>query len=307
MATRTLSALFEDYSAARRAVERLEAAGFPAGDISVIGRDRRADSLAASSAYGSTTGTTTTTTGTTTSTSSTDATTGYASTDSESGDNAATGATLGAVLGGGAGLLAGVGMLAIPGLGPVVAAGWLASTLAGAVAGGATGGVIGALTGAGVPEDQAHEYAEGIRRGGTLVTVRAVDGPQVQLAADILDDEGTIDMDERSASWRSEGWSGRYGDDTTTGTGLSQTGTTVPGDISGTGGSTMRPTSVPPMSGSTTDTDRAGDVPRGRRVRSYPLADPDVRDDSLRPTDPTATDVREHREGRDRSVDIGPA
>jgi len=59
---------------------------------------------------------------------------------------------MGAALGGGAGLLAGLGVMAIPGLGPVVAAGWLASVLLGAGAGAATGGIIGALTGAGIPE-----------------------------------------------------------------------------------------------------------------------------------------------------------
>jgi hypothetical protein len=67
-------------------------------------------------------------------------------------------------------LLAGLGLLAIPGLGPVVAAGWLASTALGAVAGGAAGGLIGALTAAGVSQEDAHVSAEGIRRGGTLVT-----------------------------------------------------------------------------------------------------------------------------------------
>ena len=88
------------------------------------------------------------------------------------GDNTgtATGASLGTVLGGGAGLLAGLGMLAIPGLGPVVAAGWLASTLVGAGVGAAAGGVVGALTDAGVSHEDAHAYAEGINRGGTLVT-----------------------------------------------------------------------------------------------------------------------------------------
>ena len=63
-------------------------------------------------------------------------------------------------------------MLAIPGIGPVVAAGWLASTAAMAAAGGATGGLIGALTQSGIGEDDAHAYAEGVRRGGTLVTAR---------------------------------------------------------------------------------------------------------------------------------------
>ena len=72
-------------------------------------------------------------------------------------------------------MLAGLGLLAIPGLGPVVAAGWLASTALGAAVGGAAGGLIGALTAAGVSKEDADIYAEGIRRGGTLVTARVPD------------------------------------------------------------------------------------------------------------------------------------
>src|SRR6185437_13482826 len=98
-------------------------------------------------------------------------------TESKAASGAGTGATTGAVLGGGAGLLAGLGMLAIPGVGPVVAAGWLVATLAGAGAGAAVGaaagGLVGSLTAAGVPEREAHVYAEGVRRGSSLVTVRA--------------------------------------------------------------------------------------------------------------------------------------
>jgi uncharacterized membrane protein len=81
-------------------------------------------------------------------------------------------AGIGATLGGAAGLLAGLSALVLPGIGAVAAAGWLASALAGAVAGGAAGGVVGALIEAGVSENDAANYAEGVRRGGTLVTVR---------------------------------------------------------------------------------------------------------------------------------------
>src|SRR5205085_5078419 len=94
-------------------------------------------------------------------------------------EGAGTGAGIGAGIGGAAGLLAGLGLLAIPGVGPVVAAGWLVATAAGAatgaVVGGAAGGLVGSLTGAGVPENDAHFYAEGVRRGGTLVTARVDD------------------------------------------------------------------------------------------------------------------------------------
>jgi hypothetical protein len=81
-------------------------------------------------------------------------------------------AGVGAVLGGAAGLLAGRSAFALPGVGVVVTAGWLVSTLAGAVAGGTAGGVVGALIEAGVSENEAAGYAEGVRRGGTLVTIR---------------------------------------------------------------------------------------------------------------------------------------
>ena len=173
MTTRTISAMFDSYSDARDAVTRLERAGIPHDDISIISND------ASHKQYHS----------------------------DDQGSGAGTGASLGTLIGGGTGLLAGLGLLAIPGLGPVVAAGWLASTALGAGIGAAAGGLVGSLTGAGIDESDAHAYAEGVRRGGTLVTVRADDAMAAR-AADILDDEGTIDMDEREQSWRSEGWTG---------------------------------------------------------------------------------------------------
>lgn len=119
---------------------------------------------------------------------------------------AGTGATLGTVLGGGAGLLAGLGMLAIPGVGPVVAAGWLIATLTGAGVGAAGGGLLGSLTGAGVHEDHAHVYAEGVRRGGTLVTVRAEDSQRAMIEQ-VLARYSPVDPDARGAEYRSSGWS----------------------------------------------------------------------------------------------------
>lgn len=122
---------------------------------------------------------------------------------------AASGAGVGAVLGGGAGLLAGAGLMAIPGLGPVVAAGWLAATLTGAVtgavAGGVAGGVIEALVASGVDRDQAHVYAEGVHRGGTLVTVRSDDALDSTVAR-LLDQSNPVDVVDRERLYRSEGW-----------------------------------------------------------------------------------------------------
>jgi hypothetical protein len=130
--------------------------------------------------------------------------------DNDTAEGAAKGATTGGLLGGGAGLLAGLGMLAIPGLGPVVAAGWLASTAAGAVAGalagGATGGILGALKDAGENDDDAHVYAEGVRRGGSIVSVRADDAQAAQVEA-ILDRHRGVHARDRGEKYRESGWS----------------------------------------------------------------------------------------------------
>jgi len=178
----TIVAMFDDYQAATKAVTKLKSAGIPESDISLVSGN---ESIRKPGSFEPPANTDTT------------------------AEHAGTGAAMGAALGGGAGLLAGLGVMAIPGLGPVVAAGWLASVLLGAGAGAATGGIIGALTGAGIPEDHAHTYAEGIRRGGTIVTVRA-ETRLVDKAVDILDDDGTVDMEKRATDWRKEGWTGRY-------------------------------------------------------------------------------------------------
>lgn len=100
-------------------------------------------------------------------------------------------------------------MLAIRGVGPVVAAGWLVATaagaVAGAVAGGAAGGIIGSLTKEGVDEDDAHVYAEGVRRGSTLVSAR-VEDDEVEVAQAIIKDNSPVDLDTRRASYREAGW-----------------------------------------------------------------------------------------------------
>jgi hypothetical protein len=120
-------------------------------------------------------------------------------------EGAGAGAGIGAAIGGTAGLLAGLGLLAIPGLGPVVAAGWLASTAALALAGGTAGGIIGALTQSGVSEDEANVYAEGVRRGGTLVTARVPDADRARYEA-ILD-RSAVNIRERATLYQQGGWS----------------------------------------------------------------------------------------------------
>jgi hypothetical protein len=100
--------------------------------------------------------------------------------------------------------------MAIPGVGPVVAAGWLAATAAGAtagaVAGGAVGGIIGGLTSSGVPERDAHFYAEGVRRGGTLVTAKVTDAMAPEAEA-ILKRSNLVNPTARRTAYEQQGWS----------------------------------------------------------------------------------------------------
>jgi uncharacterized protein (TIGR02271 family) len=109
-------------------------------------------------------------------------------TGTQAAEGATTGAIGGGVLGGVIGLLAGVGALAIPGVGPIIAGGTLASTLAGAGIGAAAGGLLGALVGMGVPEEDAKHFDQGFRAGGTLVTVNA--GNRAEEARNCLYESG---------------------------------------------------------------------------------------------------------------------
>jgi hypothetical protein len=127
----------------------------------------------------------------------------------EAASGALKGAGSGAALGGVLGLVAGVASLAIPGFGPVIAAGPIASALAGAGVGAVAGGLIGALVKLGVPEHEAHYYAEGVRRGGTLITVHARSEETADCAAQVMRKHGATDIEERAARWKQEGWSGR--------------------------------------------------------------------------------------------------
>jgi hypothetical protein len=122
--------------------------------------------------------------------------------------SAESGEAIGAIVGGGVGLLAGLGILAIPGIGLVVAAGWLIATITGAGAGAAAGGLLGMLLGAaGLEKHHAHFYAEGVRRGGALVSVRVDDG-DMRVAETIMNRHGPVDMAEREKLYRAEGWTG---------------------------------------------------------------------------------------------------
>lgn len=190
----TVTRLFDHHTEALEAVSALEAAGFNSDRISLISNN--ADNWHEGHRHGH------------------DA--GRKSGDlNGDGDNdiaggAGKGAATGGVLGAGAGVLAGLGMLAIPGLGPVVAAGWLASTAlgaaAGAAVGGAAGGLLGAMKEAGHNEEDAHVYAEGVRRGGTLVSVKTDDGDQIR-AETVLNERRGFDAISRGEAYRATGWS----------------------------------------------------------------------------------------------------
>jgi hypothetical protein len=120
---------------------------------------------------------------------------------------AATGAVTGGVVGGAAGLAASLMGLAIPGIGPIIAAGPIVATLTGAGVGAVAGGLIGGLTDMGVSRPDAEYYAESVRRGGALVTVRA-DDARADRAADIMRAHGAIDIEGRAEQWRTRGWTG---------------------------------------------------------------------------------------------------
>jgi hypothetical protein len=109
-------------------------------------------------------------------------------------EGAATGATTGGVLGGALGLLVGIGALAIPGLGPFIAAGPIVSTLAGIGVGGAVGGFTGALVGTGIPEYEAKRFEGRLQKGGILLSVHCDTSGQITRAKQILEAAGAEDI-----------------------------------------------------------------------------------------------------------------
>ncbi len=178
--TQTVTALFDTLDDALAAVGDLEAAGVPHDTISVVANNAHGehDHRVVNRP--------------------------------EAVKDAERGAGIGATVGGVGGLLTGLGVMAIPGVGPVVAAGWLVATavgaVTGAVVGGAAGGVVGALTHAGVAEEDAHVYAEGVRRGGVLLTAK-VDDALAPAAQAALDHEKAVDVSARRAIYVQDGWS----------------------------------------------------------------------------------------------------
>ncbi len=174
---RTITGLYDSYDDARSAVKALEDAGVPSDHISIISNKNGKEDIEGQG--------------------------------TNAAEGAGAGAGIGAVAGGAGGLLTGLGMMAIPGVGPVVAAGWLAATaagaVAGAVAGGAVGGMVGAMIESGVKEEDAHVYAEGVRRGGAVVAAK-VDEDKIAASEVILRSSRSVDLTARRQSYSNDGW-----------------------------------------------------------------------------------------------------
>ena len=185
--SRTVSRLFNSHREAVRAVEDLEAAGIPHTDISLMSNNAENWHEPRSFAGGE-------------------------SKDADTPDNVhashgvGKGAAIGGAIGGGAALLLGLGMLAIPGAGPILAGGFLASALTGAATGAIAGSWMGAFRDAGVSEEDAHTFAEGVRRGGSVVSVRA-DEAIAARAEEILARHGGVEAAERRRHYQESGWS----------------------------------------------------------------------------------------------------
>jgi hypothetical protein len=109
-------------------------------------------------------------------------------------EGATAGVATGGIIGGTLGLLAGVGALAIPGIGPLIAAGPIVGALAGLGAGGAVGGIVGALVGMGIPEYEAKRYEGAVKGGGTLLSVHCDSSERINLAKQALRDTGAKDI-----------------------------------------------------------------------------------------------------------------
>src|SRR5579859_4599943 len=166
----TVVGVFDDREDARDAIEALKDAGFTGDAISILSPDKQATQDIAEE------------------------------TGTHAGSGAATGAVTGGVLGGLGGWLVGIGALAIPGVGPLIAAGAFATALGGAAIGAGVGAIAGALAGMGVPKNEAEYYEGEVKSGRTLVAVRS-DG-RYNDAQRILREHGAYDIDTAPAASR---------------------------------------------------------------------------------------------------------
>lgn len=156
--------IFPSHSAAEAAVDRLRAAGFSNDDVSVLMADKQGSKDFA------------------------------AEKNTKAPEGATAGVLGGGTLGGTLGLLAGIGALAIPGVGPLIAAGPIMGALAGLGIGGAVGGLLGALVGMGIPEYEAKRYEGRVNDGGILVSVHCESSEEISRAKDVLKAAGGEDI-----------------------------------------------------------------------------------------------------------------
>ncbi len=157
-------AIFPTRAAAETAVDRLTSAGFSNQDVSVLMSDKQGSQDFA------------------------------AEKNTKAPEGATTGVGVGGTVGGTLGLLAGIGALAIPGVGPLIAAGPIMATLAGVGVGGALGGLVGALVGMGIPEYEAKRYEGRVNDGGVLLSVHCDSSEEIARAKDILKASGGDDV-----------------------------------------------------------------------------------------------------------------
>jgi hypothetical protein len=184
---KTVVGLYETFTDAQAAIKDLVDAGFDRADISLVAANREEYRTDVTNAA--------------------DVDDELIVDTNQLGDDVAAGMATGGVVGGLGGVLLGLGALAIPGVGPIIAAGPLVAGLTGAGIGAAVGGLVGALVNWGVPPAEAELYAESVRRGGILVGLKA-DESHVERAAAIMNRYDPIDVEQRSEYWRSTGWTG---------------------------------------------------------------------------------------------------
>lgn len=163
-------AIFPSRSEAEIAVNQLTAAGFSSQDVSVLMADKSGTRDFATEK------------------------------NTKAPEGTTTGAGVGGTIGGTIGLLAGIGAIAIPGVGPLIAAGPIMATLAGLGVGGAVGGVVGALIGMGIPEYEAKRYEGRVKHGGILLSVHCDNNDWVKRAEEILRRTGAEDIASSSES-----------------------------------------------------------------------------------------------------------
>lgn len=195
--TKTVVGSFDTYSEAQQVVQELQRAGISPDDMNIVASNIRGEYRvpATSAAAIDTT------------TPARAETREIAATAAEHTSGAAAGAVTGGVIGGVAGFALAFTSLTIPVLGPIIAAGPVVATLTGAGVGIVAGGLIGALTDLGVTPEHAEYYAEAVRRGGALVTVRT-DEERTDEITRVMQRHGAIDINKRAETWRTSGWEG---------------------------------------------------------------------------------------------------